>query len=67
MKKKFREITVERKKYGWTVKNNCDSDGSNQLTVWINKKPVFSTFVPGSEIITPSVVESYIKIWTITE
>lgn len=39
MKKKFREITIGEKTYGWTIKENTDdNDGSKIINIWYDKQ-----------------------------
>lgn len=62
MKKKFREITVGNKTYGWTL-----SGGGKEhtITIWFDKKPINHTTVRTSYI-TPSMVKDIIvdnKLW----
>lgn len=60
MKKKHRDITVEGKKYAWTVKDDVDGDGSNELKIWFDKKVVYETLIPGHVIITPKMIQKKI-------
>lgn len=61
MKKKFRELLVSDKKYGYTIKNNCDGDGGNKLCIWENKKIIHEVVIPGHITITPKIVSEKIK------
>lgn len=62
MKKKYREIVVDGITYAWSIKNDCDGDGGNMVTIWENKKPIKEILVyDGTIEITPSIVEKMIK------
>lgn len=60
MKKKHRNIIVNEKEYAWTIKDNVDGDGNNKLKIWLNKKVIYETYIPGHTAITPSFVEKKI-------
>ena len=57
MKKKFRDITVNSKKYGWRTKFDCDGDGHIWLKIWehnpdengSNKKMIFEAAIRSEE------------------
>lgn len=60
MKKKYRNITVESRKYAWMVKP--DDDGGHNLTIWYNKVIVNDSHIPAEfEEITPKLVSDIIK------
>lgn len=62
MKKKYREITVNGKKFTWSSgKNNCDGDGGNLLTIWFEKKPIHKQLFGGHIEITPKLVSEIIE------
>ena len=61
MKKKFREITVDGVKYGWTVYFN--EEGPNIVTIWLNKKPLYASLSSGYEEITPKLI----RYWILTK
>lgn len=58
MKKKYRTITVENIKYGWTVTINEDT---TVLKIWLNKKPIYEKEIESKEQITPNLVYYIIK------
>lgn len=37
MKKKYRTIVVDGNEYAWFVRNNCDGDYNDFLTIWKRK------------------------------
>lgn len=59
MKKKFRDITVNGKLYGWQVK------GGNQIVIWYDKKVIHTEVISYSEIpnlgITPKLIADKIN------
>ena len=60
MKKKYRNITVEGKKYAWMIKANYD--GVRNLIIWENKIKVNDSIIPGKiKEITPKIVSDIIK------
>lgn len=61
MKKKFRNITVNGKKYGWTTRGNCDGDYNTALYIWFNKKIIYTEIVKGGIDVTPGFVKSIIE------
>ena len=61
MKKKFREITVDGVKYGWTV--YVGEDSPNTVTIWLNKKPLYESVNCGYMDITPKLI----RYWIITK
>jgi hypothetical protein len=56
MKKKFSEITVGDKKYGWIVKH----DYSTSLTIWFDKKIIHKEIIKDGIDITPKFVADLI-------
>jgi hypothetical protein len=60
MKKKHRNIIVDGKEFAWTIKDDVDGDGSNDLKIWFNKKVVYETCIPGHISITPSMIKKKI-------
>lgn len=60
MKKKFREITVNNKKYGWTTKGDCDGDYNTALYIWFDKKIINTEIIKGGIDITPKFVANLI-------
>lgn len=62
MKKKFREITVGDKTYGWTIKKGNDGDGNHpkNLSIWLNKKVIHEQEMDDEEI-TPATVKKIIE------
>jgi hypothetical protein len=60
MKKKFRELTIGDKKYGWTLRNNCDGDGGNGVEIWWNKKIIHHELISGYINITPKLISNII-------
>lgn len=58
MKKKYRTITVENIKYGWTI---TECEYSNILKIWLNKKPIYEKEIESKEQITPNLVYYIIK------
>jgi hypothetical protein len=63
MKKKFREITVDGKKYGWTLHNDCDGDGGNCIEIWYNKKIIHKQLISGDIQITPKIISNIIIVF----
>ena len=61
MKKKFREITVDGVKYGWTVYFN--EEGPNIVTIWLNKKPLYEGLNCGFMDVTPKLI----RYWILTK
>lgn len=58
MKKKYRTITVDVVKYGWTISQTEDN---NILKIWLNKKPIYEKIIESEEQITPNLVYYIIK------
>lgn len=56
--KKYRDISVGGKKYGWTVRNDCEY---NVLCIWENKKIIQEHVIAGDHIITPIIIAELIK------
>ena len=64
MAKNLRKITVNHCVYIWVVgSQNCDGDGSNRLTIWKDKKQIYTEIINGNFQITPLYVKE--KIITI--
>ena len=66
MKKKFREITVDGVKYGWTVNGGggCDCEDNYKLvTIWLNKKPLYESLHTDDNEVTPK----SIRYWILTK
>lgn len=60
MKKRHRDITVNGKKYAWTVKNDVDGDGGNLVKIFYNKKIKFERLIPGNITLTPKYISKAI-------
>jgi hypothetical protein len=60
MKKKFREITINNKKYGWTLRNNCDGDGGDCVEIWCDKKVIHREIISGHLNVTPKMISNFI-------
>ena len=61
MKKKHRDITVDKVQYAWTIKDNVDGDGSNEVSIWKDKKIIHTQMLKGTIPITPALVKGIIK------
>jgi hypothetical protein len=61
MKKKYRKIIVDGIIYGWTIRNDCDGDYNNCLTIWKDKKIINQQIIKGGIDITPKFVSDIIK------
>jgi hypothetical protein len=57
MKKKHRDITVDKVQYGWTVK---EVDGINELSIWQDKKVIHTRYFQTTTVITPGLVRMVI-------
>ena len=58
MKKKFREITVDDKKYAWAVHDGYEN---NIITIWLDKKKIYNKSVGGHIKVTPKTIAEIIK------
>ena len=58
MKKKYRDITVDGKKYAWMVKPN---DDTIELIIWFNKVIISESDVSAVDPVTPRYVAELIK------
>ena len=58
MKKKYRDITVNGKKYAWQVRIN---DDNTELIIWYNKVILSSSDVSTIDNVTPKYVSDVIK------
>jgi hypothetical protein len=62
MKKKFRDIVVEGKQYGWSVGHkNCDGDGNCKLTIWHDKKIIYNGVIQEDIQVTPLYIKDFIN------
>lgn len=62
MKKRYRDIVVNDVPYTWASgKNNCDGDGGNPLTIWKDRKPIYTELISGNIQITPLLVRERIE------
>lgn len=60
MKKKYRDITVNGKKYAWAVSNSNADDGDDSiLKIWCNKIVIWQELI--NQEITPKIVSEIIK------
>jgi hypothetical protein len=59
MKKKFREITVDGEKYGWSIDTHSSSD-CNFINIWHNKKIIYSDDITSDDIFTPKRIKDII-------
>ena len=64
MKKKYRNIIVDGKKYGWLIDFNCDGDGGNYLRIFDKKLVIdFRKINCNISQITPKIVENEIRYY----
>ena len=56
MKKKYRDITVDGKKYAWMVRNGTE------LVIWYNKVILSTSDVSTINLVTPKYVSELIKM-----
>lgn len=63
MKKKFREIEVDGEEYAWRVASHVDDANLpyNKLTVWEDKKILFTKDYKDGEAVTPKTVSNEIR------
>jgi hypothetical protein len=57
MKKKYRDIVVNNKKYCWLIQPNQDKqEGDGILKIYHNKKLIYKETIESDVVITPKIV-----------